>query len=1472
MQIHLSKNIILKNLKNTRQRLFWIFILQLLCQSSLVFAQNCSCTACPFPIPDVATVNIPLQISGATVNDLSNPSQGVCNVYLKFSHDFVTDLQVKLKSPSGQIVTLIGAIDGNFSNNTIGTSWDIRFIRQSATPQPDPLPLGNPNYPGFYADRWLNSQVWGAGFGVLPPFFGSYYPFAGALENFNSGAVNGTWTVIVQDGVAGQSGVLVSAQIEFCNNSGLNCDICKADGGTFLNVPNRQLCAQDSGLIIKNRPTFGNGIPNTFQYKYQYVVAKSDTIVAYGGRPLDMRNYSAGNYKICGISYAKSDSLLLPPPNFGKSLDTLKKYLNLPFPTRPFCGNLSDSCFNVTIFPRYEQSRKDTICFGDSIVVNNATYRLSGLYDINSKTKNNNCDSIIRLSLTVLQKLQTLKIDTVCFGDTVKVGLKKYFISGNYTDTLKSKISCDSVVNLKLTVLPKVINLIQLTICAEDTVIFKNVKYYQSGFYVLDTLKTLRGCDSINQLLLAVHPPILTDTIFKICDGDSVKVGQKYYTEFGNYVDTLRSSTNCDSVIKFKINVFYGSQTQIDTSICYNSSIQLGNKLYSDSGNYTDILQSKISGCDSIIYLNLTVRGKNQVNLVKVICQGSSFRVGTKIYNATGIYRDTLMDKHACDSIISLYLLVKGPNITAFEITLCEGKKYTVGDSVITTTGTFSDTLTTNSGCDSLVKIYITVNPTARVYDTLEICQGQSVIQGLNTYSTSGIYVDTLQNKFNCDSIVTLYLRVLNQIHRNFSKQICAGDSVSVGKSVYRVTGIYIDTLSSVIVGCDSIVTLNLTVYPKYLFEKPAFICNGTSYLFHSQLLNNAGIYFDTLKSIHNCDSIIKLNLSVLPLKYTQIDTIICKGETIKIGVSAYSTNGTYENRFPSSNGCDSIVTLILTVSNPITTLNARVCRGKLYAIGDTSFLEGGLHKIILKNYLGCDSTIFLNLTIIDSVVVNIDTAICNEEFFLVGSEQFNTSGIYKRNFTSSGGCDSIIYLHLLVYPKNDTIIFKNICQNDTIFIGIHKYFQTGNYTDTLLSVHNCDSVIHLNLKVYPIFSTVRFDTICQNEKITIQNVNYQKDSIYHIQLLSANNCDSSIYLNLKVYPTKLTNLSIDICQKDSILFANKVLKQSGIYTDTLETTRGCDSVITLNLRVHNLYSDSIYRQICMGTSVTIGNAIYSQSGTYTNILQSIYGCDSMVVLQLSVLDTIKKMLNISICEGENITFGGEIFNSAGTYVRNSISSGGCDSIFTLNLKILPKKYTFLSDTICEGMKFQVGNNYYSMSGNFCDTLSSFINCDSVICLKLTVFPNMITNLSKTICENDSFYFAKTYLKIEGNYTDSLKNRANCDSIVFLSLKVAKNCILDVNLIVSQPTCSNNFGAIKLKVFGGVAPYIVEVRNSASQIFVKDTILAAESWDTIAGIVVGQYKLKITDPSGQTHASNRCILLTKLYCHINFLL
>ncbi len=172
---------------------------------------------------------------------------------------------------------------------------------------------------------------------------------------------------------------------------------------------------------------------------------------------------------------------------------------------------------------------------------------------------------------------------------------------------------------------------------------------------------------------------------------------------------------------------------------------------------------------------------------------------------------------------------------------------------------------------------------------------------------------------------------------------------------------------------CDSIVNLSLTVHPAYV-DSPAdiMICGDGEYNFHGTIITEAGYYEATLTSIHGCDSVVSLNLTVGSYYQSQINASICEGDYYT--ENGFDTNiaGADTITYSAQNGCDSLVVLNLTV-NPVFSvhINDSTTVGTAYTsngfdLAATEIAGTYNYSLQLNSEFGCDSTIFLTLLVKD--------------------------------------------------------------------------------------------------------------------------------------------------------------------------------------------------------------------------------------------------------------------------------------------------------------------------------------------------------------------------------------------------------------------------------------------------------------------------------------------------------------------------
>lgn len=370
-------------------------IVTLLCCYLCTYGLYGQCTlAASVPIPDDDVDTIQFGVFGLLDFNLSSPTQGICGVEIEFTHEYLGDLTITLISPSGTMVQLIG--DPTTATSATNLSvWNIDFVPCGSAANPDP---------GF-TPMWSNLQAWQA----ITPYNGTYHPYSGCLEDFNTGPANGLWQFIVEDHDLFQVGTIASITLLFCNPAGLVCT-CNANSGV-LSPPSFSICSGENIQSSDITVDFGGNTPPPALYTYEYLLLSGNTILQNGS------SFSltppAGNYTICGLSYLSADAITVD------ALIATSDYalLSQAIDNGVFCGELTTSCVAVDV-----SAKPDTVvvtgnlCNGEVFSYRGQNYFTDGFFYLVHDGPGL-CDTVveIRISDRPLSVLLTIP-DTLSCG------------------------------------------------------------------------------------------------------------------------------------------------------------------------------------------------------------------------------------------------------------------------------------------------------------------------------------------------------------------------------------------------------------------------------------------------------------------------------------------------------------------------------------------------------------------------------------------------------------------------------------------------------------------------------------------------------------------------------------------------------------------------------------------------------------------------------------------------------------------------------------------------------------------------------------------------------------------------------------------------------------------------------------------------------------------------------------------------
>ena len=909
------------------------------------------------------------------------------------------------------------------------------------------------------------------------------------------------------------------------------------------------------------------------------------------------------------------------------------------------------------------------------------------------------------------------------------------------------------------------------------------------------TVTNTNGCSgSSSQTVTMMEPAVITG-ITHICEGENATLsvsGAGTYTWSngaqtssitvstpGTYTVTASLPNGCSSTASAEVTVASAPTPTIlgNTTLCQGQSTTLtanGGNSYlwnngstnnnisvSQSGVYT-VIATNAEGCSATASVTVSVNPLPSVNISgsNSFCQGDNVTLtatGANSYawsnastdaaitvSSAGNYTVTGTDANGCSNTATKTLSVNPTYNTPLTHSMCEGESYNFYGQNITAAGTYTHTLQTVNGCDSVLMLVVTLEalPPTAITGNTTICEGETttlVATGGISYawrnggtsnsisvSQSGVYTVTATNAEGCSNTanVTVTVNPLPSVNISGNISFCQGDNVTLtatGASTYAWSNASTDaaiTVSSAgnytvtgtdANGCSNTATRTVSVNPTYNTPLTHSMCEGESYNFYGQNITEAGTYTHTLQTINGCDSVLTLVVTLEALPPTAItgNTTICEGEsttlTVTGGVSYAWSNGETSN--------------------------------------STSVNQSGVYTVTATNAEGCSNTANVTVTVnpLPNVSISGNDSFCQGDsltFTASGASTYewsnastdvaitvSSAGNYTVTGTDANGCSNTATKTVSVNPTYNTPLTHSMCEGESYNFYGQNITAAGTYTHTLQTINGCDSVLTLTLmvKALPTPSISGNTTLCEGESTTLtanggisynwsngsatNSINVAESGVYTVTATNVEGCTATASATVTVNPLPIVVIggNTSICEGGSTTLtasgadtyswsmgdntASATISAFGIYTVTGTSVEGCSNTSEVTVLVSQLPVITIIGEtdICAGESTTLtanGGTTYlwsngttdatltiSNTGTYQVIGYNEAGCNSMASATVNVWQPATSEFSIE-CPDSCYIWNGESYCTSGDYTQTLQTVHGCDSVVTLHLTI----------------------------------------------------------------------------------------------------------------------------------------------------------------------------------------------------------
>jgi gliding motility-associated-like protein len=372
-----------------------------------------------------------------------------------------------------------------------------------------------------------------------------------------------------------------------------------------------------------------------------------------------------------------------------------------------------------------------------------------------------------------------------------------------------------------------------------------------------------------------------------------------------------------------------------------------------------------------------------------------------------------------------------------------------------------------------------------------------------------------------------------------------------------------------------------------------------------------------------------------------------------------------------------------------------------------------------------------------------------------------------------------------------------------------------GNYFAVTTSAIGCTDTltITINANGSNTQTTINVE-VCENSSFVFPNgisqiITSSISSVFN--LTDSFGCDSTVTVNVSVLTTYSSLQSVQICANSNFTFPDgttQLITQNTTQTSVLNSLYGCDSIITTEIVIIDLYEIDESVDVCYGSSTILPDGSIVDNITanfeYQSTFSTQFGCDSLVTTFVNVLPTYMNIDTLYFCQGQEIILpNGQLITTVTPDMNFAFSYSsvlGCDSIHIYQIIIHPTSSLSNVIQVCRGYNYTFPDNttwLVQYDTTQISNLTSLFGCDSIISTSIEIFEGYQGEIFDTICSGLDYTFvdgSTAYSNIKDiTYFSNFSSQLGCDSTIITHLTILPNENTQFIYLPEQPTIENDW-------------------------------------------------------------------------------